>query len=115
MHEGRSALAKALVEHRTYFLPVKLDDTELPGLRRTVGYVDARSTSPEELADMIMEKLATVPISKPSGAVPLFVDAPVETPDEVRSKERDEALMNAVRQGEDLYIVMDLGGTNPYE
>jgi glucokinase len=113
MHEGRSALAKALVEHRTYFLPVKLDDSELPGLRRTIGYVDARSTSAEQLADMILEKLAIAQVPRPSDAA-LVVEAPAETPDEVRSKTRDEELIEAVRQGEDLYIVMDLGGTKAY-
>ncbi len=114
-YEGRSALAKALVEHGTYFLPVKLDNSDLPGLRRTVGFVDARSTSPEELADMIMEKLsAAAPVPKSSGAVPLIVETPVEAPDEIRSKERDEALVKAVGSGEDLYVVMDLGGTKAY-
>jgi glucokinase len=113
-YEGRSALAKALVEHRTYFLPVKLDNSDLPGLRRTVGFIDARSTSPEELADMIMEKLAAAPVPRSSGAAHLVVETPVETPDEIRSKERDEALVKAVRNGEDLYIAMDLGGTKAY-
>lgn len=114
MHESRSALAKAIVEHRTYFLPVKLDDSDLPGLRRTIGYIDARSTSPEELADMIMEKLAAAPLPRPLVAAPLVVETPVETPDEIRSNERDEALAKALRSGEDLYIVMDLGGTKAY-
>jgi glucokinase len=114
MHEGRSAIAKALVEHRTYFLPVKLDDSDLPGLRRTVGYVDARSTSPEELADMIIEKLEAVSAPRPSGAAPLVLETPAETPDEIRSKERDETLVKALRDGEDLYIAMDLGGTKAY-
>jgi len=57
MHEGRSALARAIVEQVPFFLPVRLDDSELPGLRPTVGYVDARSTSPEQLVAMILEKL----------------------------------------------------------
>jgi len=112
MHEGRSALARALVEHGTYFLPVRLDDSELPGLRSTIGYVDARSTNPEELADMILEKLGDVPGPPASGVT--LVDAPVATPDEVRSRERDAALVNAVAQGDELYIVMDLGGTKAY-
>jgi len=98
MHEGRSALARALVEHGTYFLPVRLDDSELPGLRSTIGYVDARSTNPEELADMILEKLGDVPGPPASGVT--LVDAPVATPDEVRSRERDAALVNAVAQGD---------------
>ena len=36
-HEGRSAHARALVEDSPYFLPVRLDDSELPGLQPTVA------------------------------------------------------------------------------
>jgi glucokinase len=114
MYEGRSALSKAVIEHGTYILPVKLDDSELPGLHRAVGYVDGRSTSPEALADMVVEKLTAVSAARPPGAVPLVLETPSVTADEVRSKERDEALIEAVSQGEDLYIVMDLGGTKAY-
>jgi glucokinase len=114
MYEGRSALSKAVVEHGTYILPVKLDASELPGLHRAVGYVDGRLINPEQLADMIVEKLATLSAAKPRGASPRAMEAPVETPDEIRSKERDEALLKAVSQGADLYVVMDLGGTKAY-
>jgi glucokinase len=114
MHEGRSILDKALVEHRTYFLPVKLDDSNLPGLRRTVGYVDARSTGPEELANMIADKLVTALVPKPSDASPLVIESPAETQDEIWSKDRDEALARAIGRGRNLHIVMDLGGTKAY-
>jgi TIR domain len=39
-HERRSAQARALREKREYILPVRFDDTELPGLLPTVGYLD---------------------------------------------------------------------------
>lgn len=55
--EARSALARALDEKREYVLPVRIDDTELPGLHPTVGYVDARITSTDELADLIATKV----------------------------------------------------------
>jgi hypothetical protein len=60
-HERRSALARALLELQPYFLPVRLDDSELPGLRPTVGYVDARSTTPEQLVELILQKLGRLP------------------------------------------------------
>ncbi|WP_157930721.1 toll/interleukin-1 receptor domain-containing protein [Glycomyces xiaoerkulensis] len=60
-HERQSAQARALVERDPYFLPVRLDDSELPGLRPTVGYIDARSTSEDQLAALIEQKLATSP------------------------------------------------------
>lgn len=60
-HERRSTLARALIELQPYFLPVRLDDTELPGLRPTIGYVDARSTTPDELVQLVLQKLGRVP------------------------------------------------------
>jgi hypothetical protein len=67
-HERRSALARALTELGPYFLPVRLDNTELPGLRPTVGYVDAQSTTPEELVDLVLQKLGRPIQPKPSPA-----------------------------------------------
>jgi hypothetical protein len=42
-HERRSAQARALQSNQEYVLPVRFDDTEIPGLLSTVMYVDARS------------------------------------------------------------------------
>jgi hypothetical protein len=56
-HERKSAQARALDESREYILPVRFDDTEIPGLRSTVAYIDARSTTRDELIALILEKL----------------------------------------------------------
>jgi hypothetical protein len=56
-HERKSAQEKAFTESREYILPVLFDDTEIPGILSTVGYVDARSTSPEDLIILILDKL----------------------------------------------------------
>ncbi|MEU4919593.1 TIR domain-containing protein [Streptomyces parvus] len=56
-HERRSAQARALMSHAEYVLPVRFDATEIPGLRTTIGYLDAQSTEPESLAQMIVDKL----------------------------------------------------------
>lgn len=60
-HERQSAQARALTEVGPYFLPVRLDDSELPGLRPTVAYVDARRTSVEQLVSMVQQKLSAAP------------------------------------------------------
>ena len=57
-HERRSALARALEEEGEYILPARFDDTELPGLRPTVAYLDLRTIAPETLVEFIAEKLA---------------------------------------------------------
>lgn len=56
-HERQSAQARALEENHEYVLPVRFDDTEIPGLRSTIGYIDARHTTPEQLVHLILQKL----------------------------------------------------------
>lgn len=56
-HERQSAQARALREHEVYVLPVRFDDTEIPELRPTVAYVDLRTTTPSELAELIIDRL----------------------------------------------------------
>lgn len=56
-HERKSAQERAINENREYILPARFDDTEVPGLRGTVGHVDLRTTTPAELVDLIVEKL----------------------------------------------------------
>ena len=40
-----------------YILPIKLDNTDIPGLLPTIGYVDDRVKTVEEIADMMILKL----------------------------------------------------------
>ena len=56
-HERRSALSRAIQESSEYVLPVRLDDTAVPGLPNDVNYLYAADYSPAELAVMIAEKL----------------------------------------------------------
>ena len=56
-HERRRAQARALQSAAEYVLPVRFDDTEIPGLRPTVAYVEAASNTPAQLAKLISEKL----------------------------------------------------------
>jgi hypothetical protein len=56
-HERRSAQARALQAGQEYILPVRFDDTEIPGLRPTVMYLEASSTTPAALAMLLVEKL----------------------------------------------------------
>jgi hypothetical protein len=57
-YELESAQARAFREHKEYILPVKIDDTEIPGINETIGYIDLKSTSLEEIADMLVKKLS---------------------------------------------------------
>jgi len=56
-HEIQAAQAKQFIAESEYILPVRLDDSQLPGLAQTVGYIDARNLNAEGIIDLIMEKL----------------------------------------------------------
>jgi hypothetical protein len=56
-HERRSALAKAIEEKEEYILPARFDNTEIPGIRPTIGYVDLSKKTPEQLGKMVLQKL----------------------------------------------------------
>ncbi len=58
--ERRSALARALEEKKEYILPARFDNTEIPGLRPTIGYIDLREKSPEQLVQLILQKLGRI-------------------------------------------------------
>jgi hypothetical protein len=56
-HERQSAQARAIRDRKVVLLPARFDDTEIPGLPSTVGYINLRKTTPGKLADLILQKL----------------------------------------------------------
>ena len=50
--------------YKEYLLPVRFDDTEIPGLPGTVGYIDANSVSSAELDQMIEKRVMPARRSK---------------------------------------------------
>lgn len=56
-HERQSAQARAFESSGEYVLPVRFDDTEIPGVRPTTGYLDLRTMTPEELARALLHKV----------------------------------------------------------
>lgn len=57
-HELKQAQARAFEENKEYILPLRLDDTDVPGLAKTVGYVDARNTPIQVIVRHVIDKLA---------------------------------------------------------
>jgi len=56
-HERRAAQERAFVStNAEYILPVKIDQTDIPGLPATVGHVSI-SVGPEQLCQIILKKL----------------------------------------------------------
>lgn len=61
-HELRNAQARALQEKdKEYILPVRFDDTDLPGLTPTIRYLDFRSEGADGICRAILAKLGKVP------------------------------------------------------
>ena len=63
-HERESAQARALKEKEEYILPVRLDDTEIPGILGTLGCLDLRpgsSGSIDTVYQALVEKLPNRP------------------------------------------------------
>ncbi len=57
-HELKSALARAIKEkNKEYILPIRLDDTDIDGIRHSLGYIDARKESIDDIVEFIIEKL----------------------------------------------------------
>jgi hypothetical protein len=80
-HERQSAQARVLEENREYVLPVRFDDTEIPGLRSTIGYIDARHTTPDHLVQLILQKLGEPPSRRATTVAPVRVP---RTPEQQR-------------------------------
>ena len=56
-HELKQAQARVFSERSDYILPVRLDDVSVPGLNETIGHLDGRTLSVEEIGDAILKKL----------------------------------------------------------
>lgn len=56
-HERKSAQERAFTESEEYILPARFDDTVIPGIRSTVGYIDLTKNSPEQFCEIIKQKL----------------------------------------------------------
>ena len=56
-HELKVVQARVFKESEEYLLPARFDETSVPGLLPTVGYVDLKSLLPEAFAELVMVKL----------------------------------------------------------
>jgi len=56
-HELLNAQSRAFKQNNEYILPIRIDDTDLPGLPDTIGYLDSRNLSQDNIIDLILKKL----------------------------------------------------------
>ena len=60
-HELKAAQSREFSEEYEYILPVRFDDTIIPGLNETQGFLDARQITAIDVAEAIIEKTKTLP------------------------------------------------------
>ena len=65
-HERKSAQTRAFKERREYILPARFDDTAIAGILPTVGYIDLRTTCPDKLGELILQKLGEGIVKEPA-------------------------------------------------
>lgn len=79
-HERQNAQARAFENSVAYILPIRLDDTEIPGILPTVGYLDLREMSIHQIYQVLEQKLSGEPSQATSTSVtsPVVEDVPGE-------------------------------------
>lgn len=68
-HELKAAQARAFNENSEYILPARFDDTEIPGIQSTVGYINLDNYLPSDFSELIVKKLIQSGYSSPSDIV----------------------------------------------
>ena len=68
-HERRGAQARAFQEAQEYILPARFDETEIPGVLHTVGYISLKDKHPDQLVSLIAKKIVSAGGSIPTELV----------------------------------------------
>jgi len=65
-HERQAMQAKAFHENQEYILPARFDETPIPGLLPTIGYISLKDKKPPDFVGIIQKKLINSGRSIPS-------------------------------------------------
>ena len=61
-YESAAAMVRLLdsnTKQKEYLLPVKFDETKVPGILSTIGFIDGKKKTPDEIGNLIIKKLQT--------------------------------------------------------
>lgn len=67
--ERQSMQARAFQEHQEYILPARFDDTPIPGVLPTVGYISLSGRSPQDFVKLVHKKLINSGRTIPSESI----------------------------------------------
>jgi hypothetical protein len=68
-HERQAMQARAFQEHQEYILPARFDETPIPGVLPTVGYISLTAESPEVFVETVKRKLVDTGRTIPSASL----------------------------------------------
>ncbi|MGG3640138.1 TIR domain-containing protein [Bacillus gobiensis] len=112
-HERKNAQARAFQENKDYILPARFDDTEIPGLLPTIGYIDLRELEPMKFGELIIEKLENDKQLNGT-SISSLLDSEL--------KEEAEAIINGIRKllteywkEQDKFLILRLQGNDTEE
>lgn len=60
-HEIKTSISRAIQSNEEYILPARFDDTEIEGIRPTIGYLNLKKYSPEQFSVLLLKKLQKEP------------------------------------------------------
>ncbi|CAN5236621.1 hypothetical protein BH09BAC4_BH09BAC4_10590 [soil metagenome] len=79
-HERQAMQSRAFQENKEYILPAKFDETEIPGLLPTIGYISLTDKSPTDFSEIICKKLVlsgrTIPSEQVRRSLSPLVNVP---------------------------------------
>jgi tetratricopeptide (TPR) repeat protein len=87
-HERQVVQARAFQERQEYMLPARFDETEIPGVLPTIGYISLAERTPKQFVEVILGKLISS-----GGTIPSKIGS-----DEERLKEMFEQFEEKVLQ-----------------
>ena len=85
-HERQSMQSRAFQENQEYILPARFDDTVIPGLLPTIGYISLEDKTPEDFCEIIIKKLVLSGRTVPSEQVRKSLSPLVKIPRPVSSE-----------------------------
>ena len=92
-HEREAAQNRAVRENEEYILPIRLDETDIPGHLKTLVYLDWREETVETITQAVLEKLGKI-TNKPSSPSFLQSSIPTSQVQEIsESQEKREKLL----------------------
>lgn len=68
-HERQAMQARAFQENQEYILPARFDDTPIPGVLPTVGYISLDQRSPSSFVEVVLKKLINSGRTVPSEVI----------------------------------------------